>query len=89
MELEREVLEMVCKKLELDMDDFKELDYEAPLFASQDLEGTGLELDSIDALELVVGIKEYFDIKLTDKDMDALKSIKTIADFVRSKKGEE
>lgn len=88
MELEREILEMICERLELEVNDFKDLDYNAPLFAAQDDEEEGLGLDSIDALELVVGIKEHFGIRLTDEDMSALKSVSSIADFVRSKKGE-
>lgn len=85
-ELEKEVLEVVCEKFELDDEIKEELDVDAPLFSEED---GGLGLDSIDSLELVVGIKERFGVRVTDKDIDALRSIKTIAEFVKNNKGAE
>lgn len=86
MELEKEILEIVCEKFELDEDVANGLDYNAPLFLEED---GGLGLDSIDSLELVVGIKEHFGIRMTDKDMESLKSIATIAEFIRKNRGAE
>jgi acyl carrier protein len=56
----------------------------SPLF------GLGLQLDSIDALEIVVGIEQEFKISITDEDMQVFRSVNTIADFILEKlaKGE-
>ena len=80
-ELEKQVLDMAIDKLGLE--DVGEVDYDAPIFASYAEEGEGLELDSVDALELVVGMKEVFGVKIGDEDMAALRSISTMADFIR------
>lgn len=85
-DLEREVLEMVIEKLGLEDINVDEVDYDAPLFASYAEDGEGLELDSVDALELVVGINQKYGIKIGDEDMAALRSISTIADFIRENK---
>ena len=56
----------------------------SPLF------GLGLQLDSIDALEIVVSIEQEFKISITDEDMQVFRSVNTIADFILEKlaKGE-
>ena len=63
-------------KLEIAPD---EIDLEAPLF------GEGLGLDSIDALELVVGLEQEFGIKIPDADVGKkiFASVETIASYVR------
>ena len=49
----------------------------------------GLGLDSIDALELIVLLEKYHNIEVTDpaEGKVAFKSINTMADYIRSKKG--
>ncbi len=48
--------------------------------------GGGLEMDSIDALELVVRVEKEFGIKIksSEEAKSALKSIKCLADFIRA-----
>ena len=48
--------------------------------------GAGLEMDSIDALELVVRVEKEFGIKIksSEEAKTALKSIKSLADFIRA-----
>ena len=82
-ELEKQILEMVIDKLGLEDIDVGTVDYDEPIFASYAEEGEGLGLDSVDALELVVGVKEKFNVKIGDEDMAVLRSISTIADFIR------
>ncbi|MEM4523136.1 MAG: phosphopantetheine-binding protein [Nitrososphaeria archaeon] len=53
-----------------------EISDDVPLF------GIGLGLDSVDALEIVVGIEQEFGITITDEDMQAFRSINTIVDFI-------
>lgn len=85
-DLEKEVLEMVIEKLGLEDVNVEEIDYDAPLFASYAEDGEGLGLDSVDALELVVGVNQKYGIKIGDEDMAVLRSISSIADFIRENK---
>jgi len=47
--------------------------------------GLGLGLDSVDALEIVVGVEQEFDVSITDEDMQAFRSINSIVDFIIEK----
>lgn len=49
----------------------------------------GLELDSIDSLEVVVALSNEFGVEIGDDDMMIFQSINTIADFIREKTGIE
>lgn len=55
----------------------------------QPLFGEGLGLDSIDALELIVLLQQHYGLKLDNPDdgPKIFKSVNTIAEFIRSKKG--
>jgi len=59
-----------------------EITDETPLFSP-----TGLGLDSIDALELVLGLEKEFGVVIEDRAtaVTVLASIKTIADFIQSR----
>ena len=58
--------------------DFKphHIDDDAYLF------GGGLTLDSIDAMEIVLGMQSCFDVMLPDGDISSMRTINTLADFV-------
>lgn len=49
-----------------------------------ELFGSGLGLDSIDALELIVLLERSYDIKIEDpkKGRDIFKSLRTMAEFI-------
>ncbi len=88
--LEKQIFDMIVEKMEL-KDVVAELpqeklSYDTPLFESMDPEG--LALDSIAALELVVLLKEHFDVTVGDEDMAKLTTVNKIADFIRSSKQE-
>jgi acyl carrier protein len=58
------------------------IDPAAPLF------GEGLGLDSIDALELVVGIERLYGIRIADAEVgkQAFASVNALAEFIRQKR---
>ncbi len=60
----------------------EKIDDDAPLF------GTGLGLDSIDALELVVMLERDYGIVIKDiaEGRPAFKSVRTLADFIAAKR---
>lgn len=62
----------------------EEIGDDQPLFG----EGDGLGLDSIDALELIVLLQQYHQVKLDNpqEGPKIFKSVRTIAEFVQSKK---
>jgi acyl carrier protein len=60
----------------------EQIDDDAPLF------GTGLGLDSIDALELVVLLEKDYGIVIKDieEGRPAFRSVKTLAEFIAAKR---
>ena len=60
----------------------EQIDDDAPLF------GTGLGLDSIDALELVVLLEKEYGIVIKDieEGRPAFRSVKTLAEFIDAKR---
>lgn len=85
MTLENNIKELIIKSLNLEDIKPSDINDEDPLFEY------GLGLDSIDALELGMALKKNYDIELsTDKSENSkyFYSVKTIADFIRSSKGE-
>jgi acyl carrier protein len=79
--LARRVKELIVSRLKLDIDPATILD-NAPLF------GGGLGLDSIDALELVLGLEQEFGIKVEDEEVGvkAFASVSALCEFIEQKK---
>jgi acyl carrier protein len=75
------VKELIVRRLKLDIDPTSIQD-DAPLF------GEGLGLDSIDALELVLGLEQEFGIKVEDEEVGvkAFASVNALVDFIEQKK---
>lgn len=75
------IKKVIVEELALEMD---------PEFITdnQPLFGRGLELDSIDAMELAIGIFSEFNVTVTDGDNSIFSSVNSIADFVMAN-GEE
>ena len=77
-DLKQRVKEMIIDRLKLEGMAPDQIDDQAPLF------GEGLGLDSIDALELVLGIEQSFGVKIEDEaaGMRAFKSVQALTDFI-------
>ncbi len=62
---------------DINIDDFKD---DTPLF------GQGLELDSIDALEIIVMLEKEFNVKITNPEEGAkiFQNINSIAEYIES-----
>jgi acyl carrier protein len=80
VELKSKVKDLIVRRLKLEIDPAK-IDDAAPLF------GEGLGLDSIDALELVLGLEQEFGIKVADEEVGikAFSSVDSLADFIKEK----
>ncbi|MDP7114755.1 MAG: phosphopantetheine-binding protein [Myxococcota bacterium] len=82
-ELRLQVKQLIVESLNLEDIDPEEIEDEQPLF------GAGLELDSLDALQLAVAIEERFGVPITDEDMGqkVFASVKALAEFVSANGG--
>ncbi len=78
--LKSEIKEMIVESLNLEDMDPAEIEDDQPLF------GSGLELDSLDALQLAVAIEEKFGVPITDESMGqkVFASVTALAEFVSS-----
>lgn len=77
-DLKEKIKEMLVRRLKLKIA-VRDIKDDSPLFG----EG-GLGLDSIDALELVVGLQKEFKVAIDDKAVaeKVLVSVNTIAEFI-------
>ena len=84
-DLELDLKKMIIESLKLEDITPEDIDSNEPLF------GTGLGLDSIDALELGVALRKNYGIKI-DKVNDDVKvhfaSVANLAKFIQSQKGQ-
>lgn len=85
--VKREVLDSIIKRLGIEGIQVDDLSYyDTPIFLSDDEDGNGLGLDSIDAIEVIIAIKEDFGVKIGDEDIKVLRTVSSIADFINKKK---
>jgi acyl carrier protein len=78
-DLHTQVKRLIIERLQLEGVSPEDIDNSAPLF------GDGLGLDSIDALELVIGIEKEFGVRIQDEDVGgkALASVDALVAFLR------
>lgn len=79
--LHGKVKQLIIDRLQLEGMKPEDIDDAAPLF------GDGLGLDSIDALELVIGIEKTFGVRIQDEEVGAkaLASVNALVEFMRGK----
>ena len=83
-ELEKDLKGLIVEALMLDQVTAEEIDSEAPLF------GTGLGLDSIDALELAMAIERRYGVKLRADDPNTraiFASVRALAAHIHARRG--
>jgi len=71
--LKRVLIERLMLPLEPD-----EIAEDSPLF------GSGLGLDSVDALEVAVAVEAEFDVVISDDNMEAFRTINSVVDFIEA-----
>lgn len=54
---------------------------------NQPLFGRGLEMDSLDTLEVVVLVNNEFDVSISDDDIESFGSINALVDFIETRQG--
>jgi acyl carrier protein len=52
---------------------------------NQPLFGRGLEMDSLDTLEIVVMVNNEYDVAISDDDIEAFGSINALVDFIEDR----
>jgi len=82
-ELIEKMKQLIITRLKLGDMRSEMIDNDAPLF------GEGLGLDSIDALELVLGLEKEFGVIIPDADVGrkVFQSVRTMAQYVLDQKG--
>jgi acyl carrier protein len=71
------IKEELVERLELEFQP-EDIDDDTFLF------GGGLQLDSIDSMEIIIGMQSRFDVMIPEDDVSSLRTINTLADFVES-----
>lgn len=80
--LKTEIKHLIIESLDLEDVEVADINDSAALFGDDD---EGLNLDSIDALELGLAVKKRFDVKLDANSVETKKhfySVDTLAEFV-------
>lgn len=77
--LTSQVKALLVDRLDLEVDPDMISD-DQPMF------GRGLELDSIDTLEIAVAVQDEFDVMMTDDDTESLLSVNRLCDHIEALK---
>lgn len=83
METKQKIKEIIIEKLNLKMD-IQELQDNTPLFSSK--KDGGLGLDSIDTLEIAVGITDEFNVEFSDSEnmTELFTSVESLANYINN-----
>jgi len=82
-ELIQDVKQLIVERLKLEEIATEDIDTDAALF------GEGLGLDSIDALELVIGLEKEYGVSIPDAEVGkkVFQSVRTIAQYIVDNQG--
>ena len=82
-ELIQDVKQLIIERLKLEEIAVEDIDTDAALF------GEGLGLDSIDALELVIGLEKEYGVSIPDAEVgkQVFQSVRTIAQYIVDNQG--
>ena len=86
MELEQQLKQLIIDSLALEDIGIEDIDNDTVLFSD-----SGLGLDSVDALELGLAVQKTFGLQFDSEQTqlrDHFASVATLAQFIRSQKGE-
>ncbi|QEH48538.1 phosphopantetheine-binding protein [Aggregatibacter actinomycetemcomitans] len=86
MELEQQLKQLIIDSLALEDIGIEDIDNDTVLFSD-----SGLGLDSVDALELGLAVQKTLGLQLDSEQTqlrDHFASVATLAQFIRSQKGE-
>ncbi len=78
-EILQAIKEELVERLELEVRP-EDIDDDTFLF------GGGLSLDSIDSMEIIIGMQSRFDVMIPEGEVAPLRTINTLADFVQSER---
>ncbi len=84
MGLENELRKLIIEGLKLEDVSPEDIGDETPLF------GEGLELDSLDAVELVVLLKKQYGVEIKEMEVarEAFRNLRTLSDFIEANKSD-
>lgn len=79
--LERELVDMILELCNVDDIEPEDVDLDAPLIGPE----SPLELDSLDAVEVVVSVQKTYNVRIGGEgpSREALRSVRSLADFIR------
>ena len=85
-ELKQEIKELIIDSLKIPDVKPEEIDDDASLFEGEN----SLQIDSVDALEIVMALQRAYGVHIDDKNPGRfiIKSVSTIADFVARERAE-
>lgn len=83
--LKTEIKQLIIRTLNIKNVLPEQVQDEVPLFSPEN----ALDLDSIDAIELVMAIQEKYQVRIADQNVarNVLESINSIAEFIQREKG--
>jgi acyl carrier protein len=80
MDIKQKLKKVIIEDLALEDVSIEDIEDDSPIFGE-----TGLGLDSLDAVELVVVIQKHFGVRIEDmaKGREVFQSLNTLADYIQ------